>query len=364
MARLTTAHLRRHAVTRSLFRPTTLARAIARLGFVQADPIRAPARAQDLILRHRVRDLAAGDLEARYPRMALEEDYLVNYGFLPRDVAAVLHPRGTRREWTDEDRAHAAELAEVVRRRRVVLPREVAGDLASRTVVNAWGGRSNAVTALLDQMHYRGMLRVHGRVGGHRRFAPSRHHPHGLSEDARADALVDLVVGLYAPLPARTLTRLVSMLRWGAPGLAASGALAAAAARARERLGQGDAGGVRWFWPADEDPTARRRVDPEAVRLLAPFDPVVWDRDRFEILWGWPYRFEAYTPVSKRVYGYYALPVLADDDVVGWANLTGQGGRDLVAGWRPGFRPDPLRDAALAAEHARLVAFAAPRPGS
>ena len=46
--------LRRCAVARSLFAPTTVMRAIARLGFVQADPIRAPARAQDLILRPRV----------------------------------------------------------------------------------------------------------------------------------------------------------------------------------------------------------------------------------------------------------------------------------------------------------------------
>jgi len=58
------------------------------------------------------------------------------------------------------------------------------------------------------------------------------------------------------------------------------------------------------------------------VRLLAPFDPVVWDRARFELLWGWMYRFEAYTPVAKRVRGYYALPMLWRDQVIGWANLS------------------------------------------
>ena len=47
--------LRRFAVARSLFAPTTLKRAVHKLGFVQADPIRAPARAQDLTLRHRVK---------------------------------------------------------------------------------------------------------------------------------------------------------------------------------------------------------------------------------------------------------------------------------------------------------------------
>ena len=56
--------LRRYAVARSLFTPTTLPAAIRRLGFVQADPIRAPARAQDLTLRHRVKDYRAGDLES------------------------------------------------------------------------------------------------------------------------------------------------------------------------------------------------------------------------------------------------------------------------------------------------------------
>jgi uncharacterized protein YcaQ len=58
------------------------------------------------------------------------------------------------------------------------------------------------------------------------------------------------------------------------------------------------------------------------VRLLAPFDPVVWDRRRFEILWGWAYRFEAYTPVARRTLGYYALPLLWRDRVIGWGNLT------------------------------------------
>ena len=55
---ITVADLRRFAVGRTLFPPTTLKRAIQKLGFVQADPIRAPARAQDLTLRHRVQELS------------------------------------------------------------------------------------------------------------------------------------------------------------------------------------------------------------------------------------------------------------------------------------------------------------------
>jgi hypothetical protein len=61
------------------------------------------------------------------------------------------------------------------------------------------------------------------------------------------------------------------------------------------------------------------------VRLLTPFDPVVHDRLRFERFWGWRYRFEAYTPPSKRKLGYYALPLLWRDRVIGWGNLSIEG---------------------------------------
>jgi uncharacterized protein YcaQ len=86
--------LRRYAIARSLFKPTSLPRALARLGFVQADPMRAPAHAQDLILAHRVKDYSAGELERRYSRLAIEEAFFVNYGFVPRKTLALLHPRG------------------------------------------------------------------------------------------------------------------------------------------------------------------------------------------------------------------------------------------------------------------------------
>jgi uncharacterized protein len=80
---------------------------------------------------------------------------------------------------------------------------------------------------------------------------------------------------------------------------------------------------VDWYWPAGDVPAAN---GPSAeVRLLAPFDPIVWDRRRFEILWGWAYRFEAYTPAEKRRLGYYALPLLWRDHIIGWANLAVSG---------------------------------------
>src|ERR1700733_1888267 len=101
--------LRRYAIARSLFKATSLPRAIAQLGFVQADPMRAPARAQDLILKERVKDYRAGDLERRYPRLAIEEAFFINYGFLARETLALLHPRGAR-VWDTRMQARADEV--------------------------------------------------------------------------------------------------------------------------------------------------------------------------------------------------------------------------------------------------------------
>jgi uncharacterized protein YcaQ len=94
------------------------------------------------------------------------------------------------------------------------------------------------------------------------------------------------------------------------------------------------------------------------VRLLAPFDPVVWDRRRFELLWGWAYRFEAYTPVAKRKLGYYALPLLWRERVIGWGNVTVTDGVMQAAF---GYVASQPRDRAfrreLDAETERLRAF-------
>src|SRR3954447_26671590 len=107
---VTIEDLRRMAVTRSLGRPTTIARAIDVLGFVQADPIRAPARAQDLTLRPRVRGYRAGDLDAQYAKLGLEEDTFVNYGFLTRANQALMHLRVLDRRWSPAAWKRAREL--------------------------------------------------------------------------------------------------------------------------------------------------------------------------------------------------------------------------------------------------------------
>jgi uncharacterized protein len=350
--------LRRYAVARSLFAPTTLIRAIRKLGFVQADPIRAPARAQDLILRPRVKEYRAGDLERRYPRLEVEEDFFINYGFLPREHWLRMHPRRARRAWSAKEKQRAATLLEFIRARGVAHPRELAAHFAHGKVTNYWGGSSNATTHLLEGMHYRSMLRVVGRDAGLRLYAAHEHPP--APRDPRAiegqlDALVDLVVHTYAPLPAASLGPLIGRLRYAAPQWRPQ--LKAAMTRAKQRLAHARVEAVDWYWPADERPRAARHARDDQLHLLAPFDPVVWDRRRFELFWAWAYRFEAYTPAPKRQLGYYALPIVWRDRAVGWANLQWKDARlscqlGFVAG-----RPDGGFDRALEAELTRMQRF-------
>ena len=269
--KLTLDHLRRYAIARSLFKPTTLMRAIEKLGFVQADPIRAPARAQDLTLRHRVVGYRAGELERRYPRLALEEDFFVNYGFLPRAHHALMHPRDARQAWTPARWKQAQAVREFIAERGAVHPREVDAHFAHGKTTNWFGGSSNASTQLLDGMHYRGLLRVARRDGGTRVYAVREDARRWTrpSIDARLDALIDLIVGKYAPLPDASLGQLVSYLGNGVPQW--NDARKPALLRARQRLQRARVEGVDWLWPADE---TRGKPTLETGRTGAPADAV------------------------------------------------------------------------------------------
>ena len=330
--------MRRAATDHTLFAPRPLEAALETLGFVQADPIRAPARAQDLILRHRVTGYRAGDLERHYADLPLVEDMIHVYGFLHRRHRPLLVPRRIARTFhVEQEHPHL---------RRVILahlaehgpshPRAIEQALAARhrrpSIVNAWGGQSSATTRMLEVLHYRGVLQVVRREQGIRIYALAAaiDPAERLTPVQRADGLIELLVALYAPLPTVSVPQLTLML----------GERSIPRDALRARIGVLVRRGVLAVTRVDGidylSPSNLRTSEPaEArVRFLAPFDPLVWDRRRFELFWGWSYRFEAYVPPARRKLGYYALPLLWEtgDDarIVGWVNASRAEGRGLV----------------------------------
>jgi len=319
--------LRRYAIARSLFKPTGLKRAIARLGFVQADPMRAPARAQDLILAYRVKDYRVGELERRYPRLAVEECFFLNYGFLLRENLLYLYPRTEVPDWDARMRARAEEILAFVRARGHTRAKDVEAHFNHGRIKGLyWGANPNVSTHVLECLHYRGLLRVARRERGARVYESIEQSPRDDSPEARlarAAKLMDIAVRLYAPLPAASLGHVCGLFRYGAPQLSAEMRQVRESAEARYASARVE-GGV-WFWPREEH-RWHDQVD-QKLRWLAPFDPIVWDRRRFRLLWGWEYKFEAYVPVHRRRMGHYAMPMLWGEQMLGWANLSVVNGR-------------------------------------
>jgi uncharacterized protein YcaQ len=302
-----------------------------RLGFVQADPIRCPARAQDLILRHRVKNYRAGDLERSYPGLGLEECYLYAYGFLSKDLWRIVHPK------TDETLTSAEQEAlELIARHGPMHPKELEAHVGGERTRNCWGGFSRTAKMAMESLHDRGALRVARRDKGFRIYETADGFEQILSKEERFE---EIIVATLKAMGAMTRKFLLSELSHFGNLVESVGA--------RRQCLQGliDSGRVRVdlvdaveYVSLDGGGGGRRKSD--GVRILAPFDPIVRDRTRFEHLWGWTYRFEAYTPKSKRKLGYYAMPVLWRERIVGWANAAVEAGRLTVNFGYVTGRPD------------------------
>ena len=310
--------LRSSAVAQTLFTPGTLLSAMRRLDFVQADPIRAPARAQDLILRQRVKGYREGDLVRDYGKLGLEEYGLYAYGFLTQRLWHLTRPR-QRAAISKFDQG----VLETVRRLGSAHPRDLDRHFGRRRVRNDWGGFSQATKRALERLHRRGVLRVARRENGIRIYEEVNVAADPIDPDERLRRLLLTLATILGPIRARLLRRFGTGLRRGIPEASSPLHVIGALLKSGE-LEESVVDGVSYLKPAGRGaagPPARR------VRFLAPFDPLVWDRERFEHLWGWSYRFEAYTPPARRIRGYYALPVLWDENVIGWANAAVKEGR-------------------------------------
>jgi len=294
---------------------TTILDTVQTIGFLQIDPIASVATPQHLVLWSRLGPFDTGELD----RLLWQDKKLFEYGAFIRPIedyplilARVRRKRTGKYAW--ERRGTEFLQKNAAFRRHVLRELERRGPLLSRELVDTsvrtwksggWYGSRN-VTVMLELLEGRGAVAIVGRRGGHR--------------------LWDLAERWFPPVdppPLDEAERVLAEKRWRALGV---------------RLARD--GSWEVHPEADDGPV------PTRTTFLSPFDRLVYDRDRAESLWGFRYRLEMYVPKAKREYGYYVLPILRGDRLVGRIEpvLDRKAGvlRVNAVWWEPGVKPVSL----------------------
>jgi uncharacterized protein len=308
MHRLTKAQARRIAVRAQLLdapRPTDLLTVVERLTFVQIDPTAAIAPSADLVLWSR---LGSGYRPEDLKR-ALEEERTVF------ELDALIRPTGDlglylagaderpsyerTRDWLRANDGFRRDILGRLRKSGPLSSRELPDTAAVPWASTGWSHDRN-VTVMLEILLNRGEVAISGRVGRER--------------------LWDLAERVYPAVDVPSVEeaeRAKDERRLGALGIAR----AKARAMPMEPIHVGEAGepavveGVKGHWRVD--PARLGEPFKGRTALLSPFDRLIHDRTRAEELFDFEYTLEMYKPAAKRRWGYFALPILHGDRLVG-----------------------------------------------
>jgi uncharacterized protein len=260
---------------------------VRRLGFLQLDPIATVATPQRLVLWSRLGSYDGAELD----RLLWEDKQLFEWNAyiwpiedLPL-IRARMRARWGRYKWQRWAKEFLKEEAGLRRyvlreleRRGPLLSRELEHRAARASERYVWWGTRAQLTWMLELLHRRGRIAVAGRKGGQRLW--------DLAERCWPET---------ETIPLRRAERILAEKR-------------------RRSLGVWHRNGT---WQAHPGSGAGDDPVPARTTLLSPFDRLVYDRDRAEALWNFRYRLEMYVPQAKREYGYYVLPILHGDRLVG-----------------------------------------------
>jgi uncharacterized protein YcaQ len=285
-------------------RPTDLVQLVDRLTLLQIDPTAAIAPNADLVAWSR---LGASYQPADLTR-ALEDRTLFELRAFVRPMSAVaLHvpevtaytAQSSVRRWLDANDGFRRDVLARLRDAGPLLSRDVPDTCQLPWGSTGWTNNRN-VTQMLELLSARGEVAVAGRIGRQRLWD-----------------VADRVYPSFEPLPAGEAQRRREQRRLRSLGLAR----AKTAAMPGEPIEVGAAGvavtidGLDGQWRADPD--ALDQPFTGRTALLSPFDRLIHDRERTKSLFDFDYILEMYKPAAKRRWGYFALPVLHHDRLVG-----------------------------------------------
>lgn len=295
-----------------------VATALAHFGYIQIDPLNVCGRMHDLILRNRVTGYREGDLHAHIhaaERRGFEHYRLGGHGVLvalPLDAWPYL-AAGIQRHRRLRP-AHSGRLTP----REAALAEQILGEIAARgpltsddiehegRALSAWGRQRRLVGHVLEKLFVRGRVLIAARRNFRRVYDLAERVLPGavLDQPPRPEA----EVRAWVVLQRLRQLRLVSLNRRELPLVADQVQPVAVDGLATLYCLRSDAA---LFDAAMAGPP------PASSLLLAPLDPLIYDRRLTRGLWGFDYTWEAYTPAAKRKRGHYALPVLAGTEIVG-----------------------------------------------
>lgn len=320
---LTTAQARRFMIRATGLEGAfaDVASALRHLGFVQIDPINVCGRMQDHILRHRVRGYREQDLMRHVHREGLREAFehhlpdSSNLAALPLDAWPHLQRAMRARERSDSTWSGKLTAAERKLAVRLLARMADEGPLCSQDIESARKAKNHAWDSTTLAKSTLQKLFFHGRVLIARRDGLRRYY------DLPEKVLPPSV--LNAPVPtseetARWLAllklrqRRLAMLKAAELRVIADEVVPVTVEGSTLRLHL-----LRSDFPLLDDASEAQ----ENPKLIAPLDPIIYDRRVTEALWDFRYRWEVYVPPQKRVRGYYALPLLHRGQFIGHADV-------------------------------------------
>ena len=307
--------------------PAAAQAAIEHLGYVQIDTIHVIERSHHHILYTRIpsyqrRDLHYLQSEAKsvfeYWTHALSYLPLRDYRFFRRDMVELRVEPG--RWYTSVKKAELAKVLRLIREQGPISIRDITDDVLVDKL-HPWASRKPSKRAL-ELAFYSGRLAVSRRVGMLKTYELTKRHfawetlPKAATEQEIADYLLERALRSQAVVT-------VDSICFGAVRHKLRvRKLIEARVRRRELLAIEIDGAERLqCWARPEVLELPRPAAAGLTHILSPFDPLVILRKRLQLFFGYEHRFEAYVPKAKRVFGYFGLPVLMDDQVVAVLDL-------------------------------------------